>query len=208
MGKRFPNGIHTSSKGSSFAGDQVLNGYHPELQPEWLSDAELQQRRCNQCQYGHELMRFPHLGSNNPRVDTRSAADGCTTNEINAPLDMSVLEGASVNNEPLSCDSDTDDDAENVDSPERRYLYCTNRGRLPPQYSKYPYVVGAADHLDAEDVREYADVFLASYLTRLPPFQVIAPEQLNCQVCQMEALHRLEENDRYVNGVHPLAFAA
>eukprot|EP00957_Ditylum_brightwellii_P069969 5314532-Ditylum_brightwellii.AAC.1 len=42
----------------------------------------------------------------------------------------------------------------------------------------------------------------------LPPFNAMTPNQVNSQIRQVEALNNFQEVDGFVNGLHPMAFAA
>eukprot|EP00957_Ditylum_brightwellii_P104196 7936310-Ditylum_brightwellii.AAC.1 len=69
---------------------------------------------------------------------------------------MPVQEGVSLDDESLGSSSDSEDRAEDTESPERRYPCCATRGKLSAQYQEYPYIVGTANQDLAGD-KEYTD---------------------------------------------------
>eukprot|EP00957_Ditylum_brightwellii_P174272 13267998-Ditylum_brightwellii.AAC.1 len=120
---------------------------------------------------------------------------------------MPVPAGVPLDDESLGSNSDSEDGVEDTESPERMYPYHATRGRVPAQYQEYPYVVETAKQDLAGD-KKYTDIFLASHLSSLPPANTMTSEQMDAQVRQVEALNRQQEVDGYVNGLHPMAFAA
>eukprot|EP00957_Ditylum_brightwellii_P051672 3918250-Ditylum_brightwellii.AAC.1 len=95
--------------------DPILDGHLPDLVPEWLSDAKIEQIRQERCRQGHKINAASNKDADRGRLS----------------LDMPVSKGAPLDDESLGSNSDSEDKVKDTDTPERRYPYHATRGRLP-----------------------------------------------------------------------------
>eukprot|EP00957_Ditylum_brightwellii_P017341 1305991-Ditylum_brightwellii.AAC.2 len=108
--------------------DLILDGHLPDLAPEWLSDAKIEQIRQERHRQGQKINAVSNKDADRGRLS----------------LDISVPEGSPLDDESLGSNSNSEDEVEDTDTPERRYPCHATRGRLPAQYQEYPYVVGVS----------------------------------------------------------------
>eukprot|EP00957_Ditylum_brightwellii_P087118 6630527-Ditylum_brightwellii.AAC.1 len=176
----------------------------PDLGSEWLADAEVQDRDWLHCM--NTSVFPPLLGQRLPSVSEI---------QHSVPLPIMLSPEGDVPDATSTDDDSTiitkvDDDSNDEPVGVHCNPHQAARGRFPEQYWLFPYVTGAGMSVPTEI--SFHDVMAAdhtaSFVATLTSYSEMFPQQVNCQVCQIEEMNQLHEVEGHVNGVHPFSFAA